>query len=323
MELSGKEVLVTGGAGFIGSHLVEELLAEGAQVTVFDRFDDFYPGKSSNLRKAQSWENQFKLITGDIQDYPALSAAIRENELVFHLAAQAGVRYCNEFPVKANAVNVTGTLNVLEACKENNAKKLVYASSSSIYGDPIYLPMDEKHPTNPNSPYGVSKLAAEQYVRVFGRVYGIDAVSLRYFSVYGPRGRPDQVIHAFAEKIARGKEPIIFGDGTQTRDFTYVSDVVDATMLAMKQDGVSGEAFNIGHGSRIAINELVNKVITFMGKKGAVKPRYEEKSKGDFPDTEADNEKARQLLGWDPRVSVDEGLEHFFEWFSSDRGNKA
>jgi UDP-glucose 4-epimerase len=322
LELSGEHVLVTGGAGFIGSHLVEKLLNEGAFVTVFDRFDDFYPGKKENLRNALNRENQFKLVTGDIQDYPALSSVVKKNALVFHLAAQAGVRYCNEFPIKANSVNVTGTLNVLIASRESGVRKLVYASSSSIYGDPVYLPLDENHPTNPNSPYGVSKLAAEQYVRVFGRVYGMDAVSLRYFSVYGPRGRPDQVVHAFAQNIVEGKQPLIFGDGNQTRDFTYVSDVIDATIFAMKKDGVSGEAFNIGHGSRITINELVTKVIARFGREGLIQPHYKEKSKGDFPDTEANNEKAKRLLGWDPKISVDEGLDHFFDWFSSDQGNK-
>ena len=316
MNLEGKKVLVTGGAGFIGSTLVEKLLQKGALVTIFDRFDDFYPRKEANI--ASSIKNErCTLVRGDILDAGSLSGALKGQDLVFHLAAQAGVRYCNEQPRKANSINVDGTLNVLAAVRENHVGKIVYASSSSIYGDPEYLPLDEKHPTRPNSPYGVSKLAAEQYVRVFSKVYGMNSACVRYFSVYGPRGRPDQVIYAFAQKIAEGKQPVIFGDGKQTRDFTFVSDAVDATILAAEKDVPSGEVFNIGAGSRVTINELVKKVASGMGLSKSVKPVYQEKSKGDFPDTEANNEKARRELGWEPKVSFDEGLKLFLEWFSS------
>ena len=313
MDVKGHKILVTGGLGFIGSHLVQELLRRGCSVTAYDNFDDFYPGKEENA-KLLLQNKDFKIIRGDILDESALKAAVKNSDLIFHLAAQAGVRYCNQLPLKANRVNVDGTLNVLLAAKEAGVKKIVYASSSSIYGDPVYLPMDEKHPTNPDSPYGVSKLAGEQYCRVFTRVYGMNISSLRYFSVYGPRGRPDQVIYAFADKIRKGEQPVIFGDGEQTRDFTFVSDVVDGTVRAMEVD-TPGEAFNIGHGSRITMNELLKKVCSHMGK--SVQPVYTEKAKGDFPDTEANHEKAKNLLGWNPTVSLDVGMRSFFEWFKA------
>lgn len=319
MDTRNKRILVTGGLGFIGSHLVQRLLENECKISIYDNYDDFYPGKEENARIIQSDAKEKKtdieIIKGDIRDQAKLSESIRGCDGVFHLAAQAGIRYCNQDPLKANMVNVNGTINVLLAAKESGVKKTVCASSSSIFGDPRYLPIDEGHPTSPNSPYGVSKLAAEQYCSVFSKIYGMNIVSLRYFSVYGPRGRPDQVIYAFADKIAKGTSPVIFGDGEQTRDFTFISDVVDATLLAMERDVPSGEAFNIGHGSRITINQLVEKVISRMSKKGSVTPKYEEKSKGDFPDTEANNQKAIKLLGWNPRVDVDEGLDAFLEWF--------
>ncbi|MDG6994371.1 MAG: GDP-mannose 4,6-dehydratase [Nitrososphaerota archaeon] len=311
MDIKDQRILVTGGLGFIGSHLVEKLLDYGCSVTAYDKYDDFYPGKEENA-KILLQNKEFKIIHGDILDESLLKSAVKNSDLIFHLAAQAGVRYCNQLPLKANKVNVIGTLNVLLAAKEAGVKKIVYASSSSIYGDPVYLPMDEKHPTNPNSPYGVSKLAGEQYCKVFTKVYGMNISSLRYFSVYGPRGRPDQVIYAFADKIRKGEQPVIFGDGEQTRDFTYISDVVDGTVLAMEKD-TPGEAYNIGHGSRITMNELLKKVCSHMGK--SVQALYTEKAKGDFPDTEANHDKAKNLLGWNPKVTLDEGLKQFFEWF--------
>ena len=319
MEITNKRIIVTGGLGFIGSHLVQKLLDDNCDVSIYDNYDDFYPGKEENALIIQEYAKQkgmsLEIIRGDIRDQSKLSTSIRGCDAVFHLAAQAGVRYCNEDPIKANLVNVDGTINVLLASKQHNVKKIVCASSSSIFGDPRYLPIDEAHPTNPNSPYGVSKLAAEQYCRVFAKVYGMNVTMLRYFSVYGPRGRPDQVIYAFADKISKGMSPLIFGDGEQTRDFTYVSDVVDATLLAMMRDQNSGESFNIGHGSRITINQLVEKVARRLTPTKPATPRYEEQSKGDFPDTEANNEKATTLLGWKPHVDVDEGLDLFLDWF--------
>ncbi len=318
MNLSGSKVLVTGGAGFIGSHLSEKLLGIGCEVTAIDCFDDFYPGKEKNAENL-SKDRRFRLVRADILDFQILSSAMKDSEVVFHMAGQAGVRYCNDHPLKANSINVNGTLNVLMAARDNNVKKVVYASSSSIYGDPIRLPIDEEHPTHPNSPYGVSKLAAEQYCLAYNKVYGLATTCLRYFSVYGPRGRPDQVIYAFAEKLASGKAPMIFGDGTYSRDFTFVSDIVDGTMLAAERESSTGQSFNIGFGRRISMNDLLKKILIAMELEGKVSPIYTRNSKGDFPHTEADNRKARELLGWIPKVELDDGLKLFLGWFLSQR----
>ncbi len=212
MKLEGAKVLVTGGAGFIGSHLTERLLEMGAFVTVYDRFDEFYPGKETNLAGAAG-NPRFSLLNGDILDIEKLSAAMNGVEFVFHEAGQAGIGFSVKYPLRVNKVNVEGTLNVLSLARKHDVKRVVNASSSSIFGEPKYLPIDEDHPADPTSPYGVSKLAAEQYCRAFHRVYGTYVVSLRYFSVYGPRGRPDQVVHRFAESLADGKAPVIQGDG--------------------------------------------------------------------------------------------------------------
>jgi UDP-glucose 4-epimerase len=342
LELSGRRVLVTGGAGFIGSHLIESLLRLGAHVVCIDNLDeDFYPGKEKNIRRFLGRSPNFEFLRGDILDFDVVLSAMRNCEIIFHEAAQAGIRYCNERPEKANRVNIGGTLNILMATKKlkeeqeqeavstagkgtKTFKRVIYASSSSVYGDPIALPIDEEHPTNPNSPYGVSKLAGEHYCRVFSKIYGLDVVCLRYFSVYGPRGRPDQVIHAFAKKLKMRERPVIYGDGSQSRDFTFVEDVVRATILAAGAEDAPGEVLNIGYGSAITINELYEKLseaLNGLARRNGeevsneIAPIHAETSKGDFPHTEANNEKARKVLGWEPKVSLDEGLKIFLDWF--------
>ncbi|MDA4136363.1 MAG: GDP-mannose 4,6-dehydratase [Thaumarchaeota archaeon] len=314
MKLDGAKILVTGGAGFIGSHLTESLLEMGAFVTVYDKFDKFYAGKEANLSEASKLP-RFRLVNGNILDLDSLDSTMADTDVVFHLAGQAGIGFSIEHPVEVNSVNVDGTLNVLSLARKHGVKRVVNVSSSSIFGEPEYLPIDEKHPTNPTSPYGVSKLAAEQYARAFSRVYGIYVVSLRYFSVYGPRGRPDQVIHRFAKGLAEGRAPVIQGDGSHTRDFTYVTDIVDATILAAESEGLGGEVFNIGFGSRTSISELAEKLIQLMEPGGKISPKYVEEGKGEFPHTQASNEKARKLLHWEPKVSLDEGLKLFVDWY--------
>jgi len=318
MELKDKRILVTGGAGFIGSHLVDKLLEINNTVIVYDNFDDFYTGKEQNIQHSLQ-NKRFKLIRDDVLNYEALASAMNGVEVVFHEAAQCGIRYCIKNPQKAHNVNVTGTLNVLMAAKQTDVKKIVFASSSGIFGIPHYVPMDEKHPTNPDSPYGVSKLAAEKYCQVFHEVYGMNVVSLRYFSVYGPRGRPDQVIYAFTATITKNGNPVIYGDGTQTRDFTYVSDVVEATILAAECDEASGEIFNIGYGKETSINKVAAMVIEKLGRTGWTQPLYKDSYRGEFPRTLAGNAKARRVLGWNPRVDLDEGLDVFIEWFMKTR----
>ena len=314
MNLSGKKVLVTGGAGFIGSHLTERLLELGAKVTVYDKFDKYYSGKEANLTSASA-SPRFVLVEGDILDSNSLDVAMRGADVVIHEAGQAGVGYSVEDPMNTNEVNVVGTLNVLWLAKKNLVKRVVNISSSSIFGQPKYLPIDEDHPKNPASPYGVSKLAAEQYARVFNKVYGTDVVSLRYFSVYGPRGRPDQVIRKFMQSLVDGKPPSINGNGSHTRDFTHVTDVIAGTLAAAETDGIGGEPFNIGFGQRTSIKSVAEKLISLMGMTGKIEPVYGPESMGDFPDTQADNRKAQKLLGWKPKVSLDEGLKGYVEWF--------
>jgi UDP-glucose 4-epimerase len=316
MEINRKKILVTGGAGFIGSHLSEGLLKLGARVTVLDDFDDFYQGKELNVSNLLGNE-RFKLVRGSILDTELLRGLIKGSDAVVHLAAQAGIRYCNERPLKANEVNVTGTLNVLVACKRENVKKLVYSSSSSIFGDPVRTPMDENHPTNPNNPYGASKLAGEKYCTSFANAYGMDVTCLRYFSVYGPRGRPDQVLYAFAEKAARNEGPVIYGDGSYSRDFTYVSDVASATILALYSDSDGGRVLNIGFGKDYKVIDVARKVVAHYG--GNQQIRFVKPYQGDFSRTLCDNDLARRILGWRPTVQFDEGLALFLDWFDANR----
>ncbi|MEM3389953.1 MAG: NAD-dependent epimerase/dehydratase family protein [Thermoproteota archaeon] len=312
VDLAGKRVLVTGGAGFIGSHLVDILIAKDCEVVVLDNFDDFYSGKERNIVRHVGNE-KFHLIRGDILNYDLLFHVMKGVEVVFHEAAQAGIRYCNLNPVKAHRVNVEGTLNVLLASREQKVKRIVYASSSSIFGKTSSMPINEEYPTNPSSPYGATKLAGEKYCLSFHDVYGIDVVCLRYFSVYGPRGRPDQVIYSMAYRMLTGKRPVVYGSGEQRRDFTYVSDVAEATLLAAETEGIAGEVFNIGFGKDFSINELLKILFNTMSVDG-VEPEYLESYKGDFERTLADNSKAQRTLGWRPKVNLEEGVRRFVEW---------
>ena len=288
----------------------------GASVTVYDRFDDFYPGKERNLAGAVN-NPKFRLVNGDILDVDRLDSAMKDMDVVFHEAGQAGIGFSVKHPVQVNNVNVNGTLNVLSLAKKHGVKRIVNASSSSIFGTPEYLPIDEKHPTNPTSPYGVSKLAAEQYCRAFHRVYGTNVVSLRYFSVYGPRGRPDQVIHKFTKNLLDGKPPVIQGDGSHTRDFTYVTDIVAANILSVQNDGLGGEVFNIGFGSRTSVSELAERLTKIVSPGRMIQPSYVAEGPGEFSDTQASNRKASELLHWRPAIGLDEGLSMFVDWFKT------
>jgi len=312
MEIKGLKVMVTGGAGFIGSHLVDALLKKGNQVLVYDNFDSFYRGKEHNLEH-HSENSNFKLLRGDILDYDSLTSAMKDVDVVFHLAAQPGILYSIQRPRKVQEVNVTGTLNVLSSALDNRVKKVVHASSSSIYGVSKHLPFDEKHPTNPNSPYAASKLAAETFCRVFHDVYGLNVVVLRYFSVYGPRQRPDQVIRIFVSNVLTGKPIVIYGDGEQTRDFTYVDDVVRATMRVAEVEEANGITINIGSGRRISINNLLKEITRLAGKEETAVVK-KERYAGDFPHTLANIELAKKILDWRPTVDLERGLVKFIDW---------
>lgn len=304
--------LVTGGAGFIGSHLVDGLLKEGHKVMVIDNFDDYYSRKLQNLMPHKN-NDAFELIEGSILNLDLLRKAMRDVDVVFHEAAQAGVRFSVQNPIKVHETNCIGTLNVLIAARDVGVKKVINASSSSVYGDAKELPLKEDMNPEPISPYGVSKLIAEHYCRLFYKLYALRTVSLRYFTVFGERQRPDMAIRIFVDALLENKRPRVFGDGNQTRDFTYVRDIVEANILCMKSSRADGEVLNIGRGESITVNALLELIAELMNKN--LNPVYEDRQVGDVEHTLADITKAKELLGWKPKVSLKEGLRRFIEWY--------
>jgi len=311
MELNGLNIIVTGGAGFIGSHLVDRLTEMGNHVIVYDNFDEYYAGKKRNIQNHLGDPN-FHLVKADVLDYDTLRKAMNKVDIVFHLAAQTGVRYSLENPIKTNTVNTTGTLNVLRAAKQNRSKKIVFASSSSVYGVPQYMPVDEKHPTNPVSIYGASKLVAERYCQILG----LPTVILRYHTVYGPRQRPDMSIHKWIQQLFQNKPPVIYGDGEQTRDFTHVHDIIDGTLKSAETEGIENEIFNLGSGSNVSVNTVV-KLLLKLTEKTDIKPIYTPPKLGDVPHTHADISKARNLLGYNPKVTFESGIQRLIKWYKS------
>jgi len=306
------KVVVTGAAGFIGSHLTESLLADGHEVTGVDAFTDYYPRptKERNLEKSRS-HGKFRLVEGRLQDLdlrPLLDGVDR----VFHLAAQAGVRasWGREFAHYTDH-NVLATQRLLEAARAAGGPRVVYASSSSVYGDAPTLPLSEDARCEPVSPYGVSKLAAEHLGVLYHRNFGLPVVSLRYFTVYGPRQRPDMAFHRFL-KAARDAEPIhLYGDGGQTRDFTFVSDIVAATRAAA-DSGRPGSVYNVGGGERVVLSDVLRQIEGVTGRRLTIV--RDEVQKGDMRDTFADTTAARRDLGFRSTVALAQGLEREWEW---------
>lgn len=307
------KALVTGCAGFIGSHLVGKLLNLDYKVIGLDCFTDYYSReiKEANISNALNHKN-FEFIEEDILEMNVF----HDIDYVFHEAAQAGVRasWGKSFEIYTRN-NIEATQKLLEFYKDLSIKKFVYASSSSVYGD-AELPMREDSLLKPVSPYGVTKLAGENLCYLYWKNYNVPTVSLRYFTVYGPRQRPDMATHKFVRAILRGDEITVFGDGTQTRDFTYVNDAVEANILAAEGD-IVGEVFNIGGGSRISVNELIKIMEDIIGKKANIK--YVEKQKGDVRDTWADVSKAKEELRWMPKEEIEEGIKKFVEWWKEER----
>lgn len=305
--------LVTGAAGFLGSHISERLLQLGHKVIGVDCFTDYYARelKMANLKNLLS-NSDFTLVKKDLLDVD-LKSLVETIDYIFHEAAQPGVRasWGENFDVYEKN-NILATQKLLEACKDSKLRKFVYASSSSVYGD-CELPMKENVAIRPISPYGVSKAAAESLCYLYWKSYGTPAISLRYFTVYGPRQRPDMALHKFIRNILTGKPVAIFGDGSQSRDFTFVSDVVQANILAMDSH-LNGEVFNIGGGSRISVSETVQLIENITAKKAGIK--YADKEKGDVKDTLADISKAKNLLHYTPVVALLEGLEEECRWIS-------
>ncbi|MFL5912137.1 MAG: SDR family oxidoreductase [Gaiellaceae bacterium] len=297
-------VLVTGGAGFIGSNLVEELLDRGHEVKVLDNFST---GRRENLL---SWNGDVELIEGELRSYERVSNAVRGCELVFHQGALPSVPRSVQDPITSNEVNVNGTLNVLLASRDAGVKRVIFASSSSIYGDLPGLPRMESMPVGPAAPYAVSKLAAEQYCSVAHKVYGLGTVALRYFNVFGRRQDPNShysaVIPKFITAMLNGKQPTIFGDGEQLRDFTHISNVVAANLAAAEVEAAAGHVFNIGAGHPRSLNELVAAINDLLGTE--IEPIYAERRPGDVRQSWADISLARAVMGYETSVGFEEGL---------------
>ena len=301
------KALVTGCAGFIGSHLTDRLLKDGFEVVGVDSFTAYYPREIKERNIAGALRHKgFTLIEAGILEMPEFPQV----DYVFHEAAQAGVRasWGKEFEIYVRS-NILATQRMLEYYKDRGLKKLIYASSSSIYGD-AGLPLKEDVVPKPISPYGVTKLAGENLCYLYYSNYGIPVILLRYFTVYGPRQRPDMAINKLVTEILDGNEVVIFGDGTQTRDFTYVDDVIEANILAAKSD-IKGKVFNIGGGNRISVNDLVKLLGELLDRE--VKVRYVEEQKGDVRHTWAQISQARAVLGWQPRVNIAEGLRKYVD----------
>jgi nucleoside-diphosphate-sugar epimerase len=312
-------VLVTGGAGFIGSHIVDRLLLKGFDVTVLD---DFSHGKMENISSHKS-AREFHLVRGDVRDMGLVKEAVEDVDAVFHEAALVDVSLSIKNPLLFNDVNVVGTLNLLRACLDSGVERFIFASSAAVYGDSKPAKKRENMLSEPISPYGVSKLAAENYVRIFNELYGLKTVSLRYFNVYGPRQAFDSgysgVITAFVNRLLRGKAPIVHGDGRQTRDFVHVDDLVSANMLALKTKKGVGEAFNIASGTPIEIHELAN-MLQRVTNKEHLKPIFAERRQGDIRRCLGDTSKARKLLGFRTEIGLQDGLSRLVEWCSHTSG---
>ena len=303
-------VLVTGGAGFIGSHLAEALVGRGDAVRVAD---SLITGKRSNLHHLPTVE----LFEGDLADLEFARKAVEGCEYVLHQAAIPSVPRSVKDPVTSHRANVDATLNVLVAARDAGVRRLVFSGSSSAYGNTPTLPKHEAMPPKPLSPYALQKVIGEEYLRMFTALYGLEAVSIRYFNVFGPRQDPSSpysgVISVFATALIENRSPKIHGDGEQTRDFTYVANVIDGVLKACVAPGVSGEVINVATGGRISLNTLFATMRSIVGTD--IEPTYAEPRQGDVRDSQADIRKAKQLLGYQPIVSFEEGLRRTVEWY--------
>lgn len=309
--------MVTGGAGFIGSNLCERLLEDGHAVWVFDDLNSFYDIsiKQQNIREIQSLAKPFTFIHGDITDRAALDELFRETKFdqIIHLAARAGVRPSLAEPALYQRVNVEGTVNLLEAARQNGVKKITIASSSSVYGVNAKIPFSESDPIfSAISPYAASKLACESLGHVYHHVYGMDVAMLRFFTVYGPRQRPDLAIHKFAQLICAGKPIPVFGDGSTARDYTFVSDTLDGILACTKEE-FGFEIFNLGESQTVTLSYLIELLENALGKKAII--NRQPTQPGDVPITFADISKAKKILGYNPQVKIEEGIPRFVEWF--------
>jgi UDP-glucose 4-epimerase len=305
--LKNKDILITGGCGFIGSNLAENL----SENNIIKIMDNLVSGKTANV----SGLKNIKVVKADVRDFPAVQNALKGVDLVFHEASNVFVQKSLEEPQYDAENNIIGTINILEACRKNDVKRIVYASSCAVYGDPKELPINEKHPCGPKSPYGASKKAVENYCRLYNELYGIETVSLRYFNVYGPRQDPSSpysgVISIFIKNILNNKQLFIYGDGNQTRDFVNIKDVVDANILSALSKNAVGKSINIGTGKQTSLNELVGVLKKITNKN--VKAIYKSTRPGDIKHSAADISSAKKILEFSPKISLENGLRELLK----------
>lgn len=310
------KVLVTGGAGFIGSNLADKLIEEGAKVTIID---NFATGFQENLEEIKG---DFEFIKGDLNDNSALNKAIENVEIVFHQAALPSVPRSVDNPLDTHEACVNGTFNLLLKAKENSVRRFIYAASSSAYGNQKTLPKVETMKPEPLSPYAAAKLMGEYYCGVFNEVYGLETLSLRYFNVFGPRQNPSSfysgVISRFIDALMSGKTPVIYGDGEQSRDFTYIANVVDANIKAAQTDKGFGKVMNTANGERITLNELLATLKKITEKENVIAD-YQKERKGDVKHSQADNTEAIETFGYEKLVGLEEGLQNTIEWWKQSR----
>jgi len=313
--------LITGGAAFIGSHLIDKLVEKGENVICLDNFDPYY---NPNVKRRNIQHNlgkkNFKLIEADVRDEKIIRKIFKENNIrkIVHLAAKVGVRPSIKEPVLYEDVNVRGTLNLLESCREFKVENFIFGSSSSVYGDTKKVPFGEGDVPKPISPYGASKRSCELFCNVYSSLYGIPITCLRFFTVYGLRQRPDMAIHKFTKLIDQGKEIQIYGDRTSKRDYTYIDDIVTGIVNALERR-FSFEIFNLGNSRTVELSELISLIEKELGKKAKV--RELPTQPGDMLITYADISKARKMLGYNPRFSIEEGIKAFVKWYNAQKGN--
>ena len=311
-------ILVTGGAGFIGSHLVDQLLKQSFEVVILDNFSS---GRLENIAQALNSKN-CHLIKGDIRDFALVKQAMTGVDAVFHEAALTSMAQSIEDPILASDVNVMGTLNLLKAALDSGVKRFIFASSAAVYGESLRAEKVETAATNPSSPYGVSKLAVEKYLRVFFETNGLETVSLRCFNVYGPRqtsdlnGQYGGVITIFLSRLLNNLSPIIYGDGEQTRDFVYVQDVVQANMCALNCNNANGDVFNVGSGNRTSVNQVAERLKSVLNRSD-IPNIYKEPRAGDVKHCYAKISKAAKRLKWTPQCSFEEGIRALADWYTN------
>ncbi len=309
-------ILITGGAGFIGSHLCEKYTKEGHTILCLDNFMN---GNLANIRHLLNYGN-FKLINGDVRNFDLLEKIMRDVEIVFHLAAQIHVDRSIIEPQLTYEVNVLGTQNILEAARMYDVEKVVYVSSSEVYGSAVYVPMDESHPLNPPHPYGASKIAADRMCYAYTQGYHMNIIIVRPFNTFGQRQKDSGyggAISIFVKRVLSGMPPIIYGDGNQTRDYTYIDDLVSAFDLILNYPEPIKEPINLGTGKEIRIIDLANKIIDLCGSPRDIKPIHVEPRPGEVKRLMAQALRAKELLGWEPKLTLEDGLKEFINWYKN------